>query len=185
MIAVLGVGSSSAAIVQNTVSVGTSGPLGPSPNIGTPNSSFGYATLNATTFQETIVLLGNAYAFFEVQENDPLTWYTVDLSEALVTNTNFAPRGQQFTIPNGGSILLGFWEDWDASGFDPQAPLITIGDNYGWVRIANNNGTLSAMASASAVAGAGILAGTLTAIPEPSVAIAGLLGIVPLFRRRR
>ena len=187
LLPLLGAEASTAAVIQNSVLVGNGVvPLGGA-GVATERGSFGYTPLSTTTFQVAGVTLAWGVAYFIVAENDPLTRYDLNIADALASNTGLAAGGQQFTIPDGGSILLGFWEDADESGFAPGLPknYLTSGDNYGWVRITNNGGTLSSLGSAVADDGPGILAGTLTAIPEPAVAITGLLGILPLLRRRR
>jgi hypothetical protein len=176
-----------AAVIQNTVSVGPAPPEFPFADqwVSTERGAFFFTDLNAFIFQITDSMVAGGTAYFLVEENDPITWYTINFPAALASNTGLTPPNQQFIIPNGGSILLGFWEDADGSGSQPAGNYVTPADNFGWVRIQNIGGTLSSLGSAVADDGPGILAGTLTTVPEPGTAILALSGLLVLVRKRR
>ena len=179
-------GYASAAIVQNTVLAGFSEGGHDEQWVRTEMGAFFFHHLTTTTFQATDTFFAQATTYFLVEENDPITWWNIDPSSVLITNTSPFPHLQTFSVPDGGSILLGFWEDADESVWTSNFTLFhTSGDNYGWVRVQNQGGILSAVNSAVAEDGPGILAGTLTPVPEPSIATLGLSGLLVALRRKR
>lgn len=173
---------SSAAVVQDTVSVGQ--PLPAYPYFDDQWVSHDLAgafyanNLTTTTFEVSAYFVGLGFSYYVVEEGAPITWYSLYPASALITNT-YDTRGNQFTIPDGGSVLLGFWFDEDES-FS-----MTSTDDYGWVRVQNQGGVISSLGSAVAEDGPGIVAGTLTTIPEPSLSVLGAFGFLALLRRRR
>ncbi len=169
-------------VVQNVVTIGP-GSFGADQQLGTSAASFGVDAITSTRFDPTWVTAGLAFAYFHVQDGDALTWYTLDLADAFVRNGAATPNNE-FDLPNGASMLLGFWVDRDESHFNSPNDL-TLGDDYGWVRIQNQNGTLVAISSAMAQGGPGIYAGTLNTIPEPATTAVALSGAWLLGLRRR
>jgi hypothetical protein len=86
---------------------------------------------------------------------------------------NFA-NAQVPTVSSGSALTVGFrlgyGDDW----------------NYGWVQLVSRAGDLEIVGSAQEDTGLGIIAGSVTVVPEPSVwGVVFSLGLTRLFRRRR
>lgn len=84
----------------------------------------------------------------------------------LLSNSGIAPFSSDQTFNLGQSRYYAYWDDrYYDSGVGYGIPDFT--DNYGWVQITRTVSGLRVTASATAM-GQGIIAGTLTQIPEPT-----------------
>ena len=84
--------------------------------------------------------------------------------------------GGRIQLAVGQSFLLGFWLDANANGTPG------LGDRFGWASFTYNQSGISLNSSAIESTGTGIIAGTTTAVPEPSTAIFLVIGFAALIR---
>ncbi|MEP7014571.1 MAG: hypothetical protein ABI925_03945 [Verrucomicrobiota bacterium] len=118
-------------------------------------------------------------------------WYSV--SSGTVIDPQFAMTAQPFAnsftgylggqiqMTLGGTFLLGFWLD--ANGNQGAGS----GDRFGWASFRYDATGPTLLSSAIESTGAGIIAGTTAAVPEPSTICLFLLALttVPYISRRR
>ena len=119
-------------------------------------------------------------------------WYSV--TAGTIIDPAFAASAQPFVnaftgylggriqLHNGQSFLLGFWLDANTNGVPGS------GDRFGWARFTYISPTgIVLNDSAIESTGAGIIAGTTTAVPEPSMFLLvglGVAGALVVVRRR-
>ena len=82
--------------------------------------------------------------------------------------------GGRIQLAVGQSFLLGFWLD--ANGNSTPGS----GDRFGWASFTYQQSGIILNSSAIESTGAGIIAGTTTAVPEPSTAILLVIGVTAL-----
>jgi len=127
--------------------------------------------------------IAEEYALYDVRPGVAIDPIFAAATLPLVSNNGVDPGSSVQTFLPGQSRFYAYWDD---RFFDTGASLgiPDITDNYGWVQITLTPWGLRASASATALGG-GIVAGTLTQIPEPSVGVLSFLGIVSLLVFRR
>lgn len=87
----------------------------------------------------------------------------------LLSNSGLQSFSSDQTFSLGQSRYFAYWDDrYYDSGVAYGVPDVT--DNYGWVQITRTVSGLRVTASATAI-GQGIIAGTLTQIPEPTASV--------------
>jgi hypothetical protein len=104
----------------------------------------------------------------------------------LLHNLN-NPGSFEISLLLGQSILLSYWDDYydNYSGLGNSTPGIPDPyDGYGWFRLSRTPAGLIVSDSATAVGG-GIVVGTYTQVPEPSVMTLFLAGFGVLARRKQ
>jgi len=107
--------------------------------------------------------------------------YVAGATPLLSNNNN--PGSYSFSLGVGQSMLFAYWDD---ALWVPEAThgVPDIYDAYGWFRLTRQVSGLVIADSATALGG-GIIAGTYTAVPEPTSLAIGLVGVVGLILRRR
>lgn len=105
-------------------------------------------------------------------------------SAPLLNNMN-NPGSFQFSLGIGQSILFAYWDDLYGPFPNPSAFMVPDEyDGYGWFQLTRTFRGLTVSGSATAVGG-GIIVGTYTQIPEPSVATVFVLVAVGVLVWRR
>lgn len=112
-------------------------------------------------------------------------WFTIspgaEISPTTVSGyANLLGTDTQVSAALNAAFYLGVWTDTNLS----TTP--SVGDHFGWVQVINEPTGLSIIAQGTETTGAGIYAGTLTAVPETTstMLLASGLVLVPLARRR-
>lgn len=119
--------------------------------------------------------IAEGYALYAVNPGVVIDPVFAAVTVPLVSNNGVAPGSSVLTFLLGESRYFGYWDDrWLDSGIAVNTPDVT--DNYGWVLITCTESGLQVSSSATALGG-GIIAGTLTQVPEPSVDMLFLLGL--------
>ena len=120
----------------------------------------------------------------------PYAWFTIAVGERLdaafvLGNLPFNQRGPHSVFmwdviapEPDGTWLFGWWSTSRPFAYDPGS-----NDCYGWLRLGVIEGKLIIVDDAAELGGAGIYAGTLIAVPEPSAA--GLAGVIVIAARRK
>jgi hypothetical protein len=129
--------------------------------------------------------IAEEYALYSVTSGTAIDPSFALLTTPLVSNNGVDPGSSVQTFSLGQSGYFGYWDDRQFSGIDPgihDTP--DIYDDYGWVVITRTVAGLQVSSSATALGG-GIIAGTLTQTPEPSVSVFVLLGFGLGFGARR
>ena len=124
---------------------------------------------------------GIGHAWYKTLDGRVIDPAFVAANSPFAQVTNIVDFSGQIQLTLGGTFLLGFWLE--ASGDNIPGP----GDRFGWARLRYTaaNG-LTLVDNAIESTGAGIIAGTTTAVPEPSpsLLLSALLGL-GLSRRLR
>jgi hypothetical protein len=116
--------------------------------------------------------IAEVYALYAVTPGVVIDPAFADATTPLVSNNGIDPSSSVLFFDIGDSQMFGYW---DARTFGPpRTP--GINDNYGWVLLTRTGSGLQVSSSATAIGG-GIIAGTLTQVPEPSAGALTLLGI--------
>jgi len=100
---------------------------------------------------------------FIVSANDP-----VSLQPIMAGSYTELTYPNNYDFANGSTFYLGFYtgyNPWDSHG---NYTGIYTNPVFGWGRFRNNDGVIEMLSSGLEYGGGGILAGTLTIIPEPS-----------------
>jgi hypothetical protein len=95
-----------------------------------------------------------------------------DATTPLVSNNGLDPGSSDQWFDAGESRYFAYWDDRPLYGNG----IPDVNDNYGWVLLTYNGFGFQVSSSATAIGG-GIITGTLTQVPEPSVNALALLGI--------
>ncbi len=122
--------------------------------------------------------IAEAFRLYLVIENTPFDANYVNGNTPLFSNA--APANWSLSIPINSSRIIAYWDD---RTFLSQLPAVTE-DNYGWVRLTNTASGLVATDGATAIGG-GIIAGTITQIPELSSMILAFSSCVLVMLRRK
>ena len=124
--------------------------------------------------------IAEEYALYSVTPGTVIDPAFATLTTPLVSNNN-NPGSSVQTFLLGQSSYFGYWDDRQLSGSDPGVPNTPdMYDNYGGVVITRTAAGLQVSSSVTALGG-GIIAGTLTQTPEPSVSLLVLLGLCLAF----
>lgn len=128
------------------------------------------STASASQFTFSYSGIAEEYALYSVTPGIAITPDFATSTTRLVSNNGVDPGSSVQTFSVFQSRMFGYWDDRTGSGNLPS-----VNDNYGWVVITRTGSGLQVSSSATAIGG-GIIAGTLTQIPEPSISTLALLG---------
>ena len=121
--------------------------------------------------------IAEEYALYSVTPGTVIDPSFASLTSPLVSNNGVDPGSSVQTFLLGQSTYFGYWDDRQFSGSDPGIQSTPdIYDDFGWVEITRTASGLEVASSATAL-GSGIIAGTITQVPEPSVSVLVLLGL--------
>ncbi len=156
-----------------------------------PNGGFfvlNLATISAGNYRLSYYGIAELYSVHAASFGAAFTPAYVAGNAPLLNNNNM-PGSYQFSLGLGQSMLFGYWDDAVSGGSPlpggtPNIPDST--DAYGWFRLTRQVSGVVIADSATAMGG-GILAGTYTAVPEPTSLALGLVGVgfVGIIYRRR
>lgn len=119
--------------------------------------------------------IAEEYALYGVSPGVAIDPAFAAATTPLVSNNGVDPGGSVQTFSFGQSRYYAYWDDrYYDSGIAQRIRDST--DNYGWVQITRTVSGLRVSSSATAL-GSGIIAGTLTQIPEPSAGLLLFLGL--------
>jgi len=139
----------------------------------------------ASQFTFSSAGVAEEYALYSVTPGKVMDPSFAMLTTPLVSNNGVDPGSGVQTFSLGQSRYFGYWDDRQLSGIDPGIPATPdTYDNYGWVLITRTAAGLQVSSSATALGG-GIIAGTFTQTPEPSVSALVLFGLGLGFGVRR
>ncbi len=141
------------------------------------NGLFAIQTKSNSPSQYTFSYAGIAeeYALYSVGPGISVDPSFATSTIPLVSNNGIDPGSSVQTFSLGQSRYFAYWDDrFYDSHIEYGIPDIT--DYYGWALITRTASGLQVSSSATALGG-GIIAGTLTQIPEPSAGMLSLLGL--------
>ena len=120
----------------------------------------------------TSVTLGIGHEWYLVSPGDAVGGNLAEQFALFASNLGGPPS---LPLPINESVFLGF------------RLLGELGDTdyYGWAELEADGVTVEVLGGAYEDSGRGLFAGTLTVVPEPTVACLSLLGSLLGFRRRR
>lgn len=119
--------------------------------------------------------IAELYALYDVSPGVAIDPSFAAATTPLVSNNGVDSGSSVQVFSLGQSRYYAYWDDrYYDSGIAYGIPDST--DNYGWVQITRTVSGLRVSSSATALGG-GIIAGTLTQIPEPSAGLLLLLGL--------
>lgn len=148
------------------------------PNHGGDGAILGLAIDGSLVLRPTSYSVGIGHVWYSVTPGtviDPAFAMTAPaFANAFTGNLN----GSIQLVP-GQTYLLGFWLDANGNSIPG------LGDRFGWASFTYNSSSLTLVGNAIESTGAGIIAGTTTAVPEPSSALLLLLGLVAMPAVRR
>lgn len=156
-----------------------------------PNGGFfvlNLTTLSAGNYQLSYYGIAELYSVHAANSGAAITPAFVTGDTPLLNNNN-TPGSHQFSLGLGQSKLFAYWDDALSLGSPLPGGTHSVPDStdaYGWFRLTRQGSGLVIADSATAMGG-GILAGTYTAVPEPTSFALGLvgLGVGGLTLRRR
>ncbi len=132
------------------------------PNLSGDGAIIGVNIDNSNVLTSTTFSVGIGHVWYSVMPGtiiDP----AFALAAPAFLNAFTGAHGQiQLTL--GQTFLLGFWLDANGNAVPG------LGDRFGWASFTYNTSGLSLVSSAIESTGTGIIAGTTTAVPEPSTA---------------
>jgi hypothetical protein len=120
--------------------------------------------------------IAELYAMYDVSPGVAIDPSFAAATTPLVSNNCVDSGSSVQTFSFGQSRYYAYWDDHSFAGpIGFWVPDVT--DSYGWVQITRTVSGLQVSSSATALGG-GIIAGTLTQIPEPSTGALFLLGLI-------
>ncbi len=129
-----------------------------------------FTPVSSSTYLFSYMGIAEGFAFYNVNFGDLISPSFTEQTAPLLSNFNGGPFSANFVIAVNEDRYLGYY----ANGIN----------YYGWVHIRNTPAGLIALESATSV-GNGILVGSFTEIPEPSVSALGIPALASLTRRKR
>ncbi len=154
---------------------------------GGPNGGFfvlSLTTIGTGNYQLDYYGIAELYSVHAASSGMAFTPAYVAGDTPLLNNNNM-PGSYQFSLGLGQSKLFAYWDDALYFSSPPPSGAVHGGvdpyDAYGWFRLTRQGSGLVIADSATAMGG-GIIAGTYTAVPEPSsaallVAVVTMIGI--------
>lgn len=133
--------------------------------------------LGASQFNFSYSSIAEDYALFNGTVGQQFTPAFVSANTPVVTGDGTGPGSSIFTFTLNQSRYFNYWDDRNFDGIANAA------DNFGWVQITRTGAVLTASSGATAIGG-GIITGTVTQVPEPSVTLLLLGALLPLLMVR-
>jgi hypothetical protein len=124
--------------------------------------------------------ISEEYALYTVGPGTVIDPAFATATTPLVSNNGIDPGSSVQLFDLGESRIFGYWVDRQSGAI--RTP--DIDDNYGWVVLTCTGSGLQVSSSATALGG-GIIAGTLTQVPEPSAGALTLISICLLVSLKR
>jgi len=112
------------------------------------------------------------FALYSINPRDSVDPSFAASTIPLVSNNGTDPGSSVQTFSLFQSRYFAYWDD----RFTGAHSIPDLSDNYGWVLLTRTASGLQVSSSATAIGG-GIIAGTFTQIPEPSMGGLALLGL--------
>ena len=143
------------------------------PNLGGDGAIVSIAIDNNLVLSPTAYSVGIGHVWYSVTQGTAIDSAFASTEPAFV-NAFTGDLSGRVQLALGQTFLLGFWLDANGNG-NPGS-----GDRFGWARLTYNSSGLSLVNSAIESTGTGIIAGTTTVVPEPSIFSLFLFALIPI-----
>lgn len=143
------------------------------PNLGGDGAIVSIAIDNHSVLSPTAYSVGIGHVWYSVTQGTAIDPAFAASAPAFV-NSFTGDLSGRIQLALGQTFLLGFWLDANGNS-NPGS-----GDRFGWARLTYNSSGLSLVNSAIESTGTGIIAGTTTVVPEPSIICLFLFALIPI-----